>query len=118
MTPADIIAPVMGTDLYERTLAFDYEDDERADLMKMVWSVTPWMIDCFTGNINSERELTMREWLYSHIGEQAHPIHGRDGEWQLGSAVIHGWTWLGFRTEDQLPTFKAAFPDWGKDVSK
>ena len=38
----------MSTDLYERTITFDYDDEDRRDLMKKVWSVTPWMIDLFT----------------------------------------------------------------------
>lgn len=101
----------MSTDLYERTITFDYGDSDRRDLMEKVWSVTPWMFDCFTGNINSERERAMREWCRTNIGEEAWPIHGRPGDWQLGGAVIYGWTWIGFAKESQMKAFQEAFPD-------
>lgn len=104
-----------GTELYERTIAFDYGDVERSDLMKKVWSVTPWMVDCYTGNINSDTEREMREWLYSNVGDQAFPIHGRPGNWQFGSATIHGWTWVGFSSKELLEKFLEAFPDTGRE---
>jgi hypothetical protein len=101
----------MSTDLYDRTIVFDYGDRRRADLMAKVWSATPFMIDCFTGPINSERERQYREWLHDNMGPQASPIHKREGDWQFGGAVIHGWTWLGFKTEAQMKEFLARFPD-------
>lgn len=101
----------MSTDLYERTITFDYDDEDRRDLMEKVWSVTPWMIDLFTGNINSDRERAIREWCRENIGPEAWPIHGRIGDWQLGSATIHGWTWIGFATKGQMQSFLSAFPD-------
>lgn len=106
---------MMATDLYRRTISFDYDDEDRRKLMEKVWSVTPWMIDCFTDGINSERERSIREWCYESIGPQAHPIHGKDGDWQLGGATIYGWTWLGFAKEEQLKDFIAAFPDAEKE---
>lgn len=101
---------MVGTELYHRTITFDYGDQKRADLMRKVWSVTPWMIDCFTDSINSDREGSIRHWCSEHIGPQAHPIHGREGDWQLGGATIHGWTWIGFASEQLLEQFLAAFP--------
>lgn len=101
---------MIGTDLFERTIAFDYGDTERSDLMKKVWSVTPWMVDCYTGNIGSTTERDIREWLYNNVGDQAFPIHGRGGDWQFGSATIHGWTWVGFSSKELLDEFLKAFP--------
>lgn len=99
------------TDLFERTINFSYDDPERSALMRKVWSVTPHMINCYTGSINSDREREIRQWLYTNIGDQAYPIHGREGDWQLGSAVIYGWTFLGFSRKKLLDKFLQAFPD-------
>lgn len=101
----------MSTDLYERTITFDYDDEDRRDLMEKVWSVTPWMIDIFTGSINSKRERSMRQWCRANIGPEAWPIHCKEGSWQLGGATIHGWTWIGFSTEAKMYSFLEAFPD-------
>lgn len=98
-----------GTDLFDRALAFDYGDAERAALMRKVWTPTPWMVDCFTDRTNSERDRSIREWCYDNLGDQAHPIHGREGRWQWGSATIHGWTWIGFASEAELALFLTAF---------
>ena len=100
----------MSTDLYKRTITFDYGNDDRRELMKSVWSVTPWMVDCFTGSINSDRERSIREWCLENIGPEAWPIHRKLGDWQLGGATIHGWTWIGFATEAQMQSFLGAFP--------
>lgn len=99
-----------GTDLYQRTLAFDYADKERADLMRKVWSVTPFMVDCLTGGPNDDSFRRIMQWCRDNIGAEAWPIHGREGEWQSGSATVFGWTWMGFRTEEQLDRFRVAFP--------
>lgn len=99
----------IGSDLYLSMLAFDYADQERADLMHYVWSVTPWIIDCYTGSINDERMREMRGWLRENMGPQAFPIHGKAGDWQYGSATIQGWTWVGFATEEQLSRFVERF---------
>lgn len=101
----------MSTDLYRSTVSFEYGDEERRELMEKVWSVTPWMINCFTDSINSERERSMREWCRKNIGPEAWPIHCKAGNWQLGGATIHGWTWIGFTTEAQMQSFLGAFPD-------
>lgn len=99
-----------GTDLFARTLAFDHGDGERNAIMRKVWSATPWMIDCFTDRVNSPRYRAIREWCSENIGPQAHPIHGVEGDWQDGSATVHGWTWIGFKSEEMLARFMKAFP--------
>lgn len=99
------------TDLFERAINFSYDDPERGELVRKVWSVTPHMIDCYTDNINSERERAIRRWCYDNIGEQAYPIHGREGDWQFGGATIFGWTFLGFSSKELLDKFLEAFPD-------
>jgi hypothetical protein len=99
-----------GTDIFARTLAFDYGDQERSDIMRKVWTPTPWMIEVFTGSINSERERSIARWCWDRFGQQASPIHGIDGVWQRGCATVHGWTWYGFATEAQMLEFLAAWP--------
>ena len=98
-----------GTDLYHRIVDFAYGDQERNDLMREVWSVTPWAVNVRPGNINGDEYRDIREWLYKNLGDQAWPIHGRDGDWQFGGATVFGET-VGFKTKDQLDRFESEFP--------
>lgn len=100
----------MATDLYHRVLTFDHGDEERNELVKRVWSGTPWMVDAYTDSINSERDRAIVEWCREQFGPEAWPIHGHPGSWHRGSATIHGWTWIGFDSEDNLRQFEAAWP--------
>jgi hypothetical protein len=43
----------MATDLYHRTMDFDYGDGERCELMQRVWRGTPWMVDTYTGGYSA-----------------------------------------------------------------
>lgn len=99
-----------GTDLFDRMLAFNYEDAERADLMRKVWTQTPFMADVLTGTVCDDTYNVMQGWCYEHIGPPCRPIHGHEGDWQFGGVTIHGWTWIGFATQEQLDAFLAAFP--------
>jgi hypothetical protein len=45
----------MATDLYHRTIAFDYSVQDSQDLMREVWEGTPWMVDAFTGSMSDDR---------------------------------------------------------------
>lgn len=99
-----------GTQLYRDTLAFDYGDQDRADLMKKVWSGTPWMVDAYTGSMSEPRDREMCEWCRDKFGDEAWPIHGRPGAWQRGGVTIYGWTWFGFETEEMLRQFIEAWP--------
>lgn len=103
----------IGTELFARTLAFDYGDEERSALMRKVWSPTPFMVNVDTGSPDSDRYREILQWCRENIGPQAHPIHGKDGDWQTGTATVFGWTWMGFATEDLLNRFLAAFPSLG-----
>lgn len=106
-----------GSDLYHRTLAYDYGDADRSRLMAEVWSVTPWMVNVFTDNINGDRERNINDWCRSHFGDEAHPIHGRPGSWQRGGATIYGWTWYGFISERMMDEFCALWcPPEGIDA--
>jgi hypothetical protein len=102
----------MATDLYHRMLAFNYEDAERADLMRKVWSEHTWMVDAYTGGYSTDRsrEHSILTWCYENVGEQASPIHGRSGAWYRGSATIDGWTWMGFTNEADMLRFIERWP--------
>ena len=78
--------------------------------MEKVWSVTPWMLDVYTGNIDSERYRTIVMWCRDTFGDEAWPIHGRPGEWQTGTATVFGWTWIGFDSEAKMQRFVEAWP--------
>lgn len=100
----------MSTDLHKRMLAFNYEDDERSELMWKVWRGNPWMVDAYTGNYDTGRKREMLHWCYETMGQEASPIHDRPGLWQQGHATIHGWTWFGFASESAMKYFVSRWP--------
>ena len=101
----------LGTPLYDRLITYDYGDDERRDLMEKVWSVTPYVVNVMTGNINGDDWRAMMQWCREAFGAEAWPIHGREGKWQTGGATIFGETHIGFATSEDLATFQAKFGD-------
>jgi len=100
----------MSTDLHRRMLAFNYEDDDRAALMRKIWEPTPWMVDAYDGGYSPHRNHKIMQWCYDTFGEQAFPIHGLSGRWQRGSTTINGWTWFGFSTQAEMEQFIARWP--------
>jgi hypothetical protein len=109
-----------GTDLYRRMLAFNYDDQERSDLMRKVWSPTPWMVNVFDGGWSRGRDrcFNIGEWCAEHFGPQGWPIHGKPGRWYRGNATVHGWTWYGFASESDMNAFMAAWPNPPLDPSE
>jgi hypothetical protein len=99
-----------GTPLYDRMIAFNYEDDERGALMSKVWDGHRWMVDVYTGGHRDDREHDMLRWCYETFGDQASPIHGKPGTWQRGNATVCGWTWFGFSIEVDMDRFVAQWP--------
>jgi len=84
------------------------------ELTRQVWGNTPWIIDVYLGEwdeVAHERESDINAWCREHFGEEAWPIHGRDGRWRSGSAIVNNWTWYGFDTEEAMQQFMAAWPD-------
>ncbi len=99
------------TPLFERTMAYDHGDAERNELMRKVWTPTPWMVAAYTGGGRDRaRQREMLMWCYDEIGEMASPIHDKPGRWQCGCATVHGWTWFGFATETDMQAFIARWP--------
>lgn len=100
----------MATPLYDRMLAYNYGDEERAVLMRKVWSGHPWMVDAYTGGCDSDRERDLQRWCFDTFGDQASPIHGKQGSWYRGSATINGWTWMGFTNKADMLRFIERWP--------
>ena len=100
------MADIGGSELYKKVVIRAEVDDRRGRLMKTVWSPTPWMVDVFTGSTsNSGRYAEIMDWCREKFGQESSPIHGVDGTWHCGLATIHGFTWMGFATKDQMEAF-------------
>lgn len=89
-------------------LAFNCKDDDRSVLQRKVWELTPWMIDVFTGEYRRHEKI--RRWCYDTFGMMSSPIHEIAGTWREGGATVHGHTWYGFASEEQMQEFIA---EWG-----
>lgn len=102
----------MATDLYHRTMAFDYGDGERNDLMHKVWDGFPWMVNAYTGGYSKDRdrEHNILTWCCEHVGEPASPIHERPGAWYRGNATVNGWTFMGFASKEDMERFLERWP--------
>ena len=90
-----------GTDLYHRTMAADYGDPERNELMKSEWTPTPWMIDVQVDDNRDE----IRHWCYQNLGRESSPMHGHEGAWKQASVTLLGSSWFGFKTEAMMERF-------------
>ncbi len=95
----------MGSDLYQRQIAHCNDA-----LMHQVWDATPWMVAAFTGSPDDDRSREIMEWCRDEFGPEAWPIHDKPGDWHSGGAIIDGWAWMGFSTQEQIDTFIAR---WG-----
>jgi len=80
------------------------------ELLKKVWSGTPWMIAVHTGSPGSLQWEEITNWCKKKFGAEAWPIHGKIGNWYCGGATIHGFTWLGFATEEMMKAYEDRFP--------
>ena len=95
---------INGSDLYNRVIIkFDNS------LMHKVWDNTPWMINVFTDDSDSERRNEICHWCNDNFGKEAWPIHGFDGNWHQGGATIDGWTWIGFATKNMMEKFETVW---------
>lgn len=101
----------MSTELYRQYI--DYaasRGKEDLDLAHEVWDATPWIVDAWEGDHDSMRYRDMLLWCDERWGNQAWWPSGRPGSWQRGSAIIFGWNWWGFDTEDKMHAFMAQWP--------
>jgi len=108
------------TPLYQSIIEFDHGDAERNDLMRDVWSVTPFVLNVHTGSIcpsaKDSHYRDMMVWCLKNFGHQAFPFGERphNGDWQFGGVTVFGWTWIGFKTCEQMEAFKTAFGNFVK----
>jgi hypothetical protein len=65
------------------------------------------MVDAYTGPADAHRYERICIWLRAAIGHQSHPLRHIPGEWVLGHATVYGWTWIAFRTHEQMTRFLA-----------
>lgn len=103
----------MVTELYRKAINYDYGSQETSDLMLKVWSPTPWMVEVYSGGYNKhrDREDKIMKWCREHFGNEASPIHSKDGAWHRGGATVHGYTWFGFSTKEAMDLFVS---EWGE----
>lgn len=104
-------APIIGSELYRRTMAYDYKDAARTEVMHMVWDGSPWMCDAYTGSTTDDRDHEIRQWCRDQFGPESWPLHGMPGKWQRGGATVYGWTWFGFETEEMMNQFIERWPE-------
>lgn len=98
------------TELFLETAAFAEDLGDNGDLMRKVWENTPWMIDVYTDSPNTDRWYDVMQWCQGEFGQERWPLHGIEGDWHTGGATIHGWTWIGFATEEMMNKFLEKFP--------
>jgi hypothetical protein len=98
-----------GSALFHEMLAWSIENEnDRGELMRSVWSGTPWIVNAYTGPIqNHGAYRAIMEWCLKEFGKEASPIHGIEGQWRAGGATVVGWTWMGFATEEMMERFKS-----------
>lgn len=99
----------MTSELYFRIIGMDYGDPERGEMMKKVWDVTPFVVNVRTGSPDDDQYRKIVSWCREHLGPDAWPIHGRDGNWQTGGATVFGETFMGFATAEYLERFSKVF---------
>ena len=96
-----------GSGLYLRQIAPMGFDNKRDALMHKVWDPTPWMVDAHTHppGTNGYRLREIMDWCRKNFGPESLPLHGRTGDWHMGSATISGYTWIGFKTRGMMEQF-------------
>lgn len=99
-TTSEPLPACAGSALHSRVIAPSLDP-----LMHKVWDGTPWMLDAYTDSVNTDRWYDVMQWCQSEFGQEAWPLHGIEGQWHVGGATIHGWTWIGFATEEMMTRF-------------
>lgn len=93
---------IEGSELFQRTIAADYGDPHRNELMQSEWAPTPWMMDV---QVNENRDI-LRHWCYRNFGRESSPMHEHEGSWKQASVTLNGYSWFGFKTESMMQRFE------------
>ena len=101
----------MGTALYERMIERSKDDPDSGELMRQVWSPTPWIIEVRDFEPNSKEWFDFVRWALSELGDESMPLHGHAGVWRRGNATVFGETWYGFAAEHLMDKFMRRYPD-------
>lgn len=98
--------------IYDKIMRHAQEHDHE-ELAHQVWDNTPYIIDVNTGSFSTDEEHNrwhaMATWLRTNFGEEAWPIHGKQGNWCRGGAIVDGWRFIGFHTVEQAELFAKVF---------
>ena len=106
----------MSTPIYDEVVRRSDAGELASDgeLTRKIWSGTPWIIDVYLGEweeVEYNQQSDLYAWCREHLGDEAFPHGGRPGRWHTGGAIINGWIWIGFDTEDAMQRFENAWPD-------
>ncbi len=101
-----------GNDLYREIIGFGYGNPEHARLVLEVWSPTPWVLNVHIG----DRRREIEEWCVAKWGRESSPIHNQAGLWHCGGVTVHGWNWIGFKTESIMRQFEEQWPSPARRV--
>ena len=102
-----------GSEIYHRMMKFFEEHPEYdPELQRRCWEATPWITEVYVGDPDNRREMDMRLWCWERWGEPANPFRDppTPGQWREGNAIVYGWAYWGFATEQQMREFEAAWP--------
>ncbi len=103
-----------GSDLFQRQIVEKREVGDYGELSYKVWSKTPWMVNAYIESpSNHDRHDKIMQWCYDNLGEQNFPF-GKNptlGKWRSGNAIVMGWGWMGFATEEMMNQFIEAWPN-------
>lgn len=92
-----------GSKLFKQMIAVISDSEKTSELMKELWSPTPWMIDAFTDSNDSERYREILDWCHNKWGRESNNVEDRN--WRVGGATVYGYTWYGFKTKQMMNEF-------------
>ena len=102
-----------GSEIYFRMLAgvADCDLPTLSELLRKIWSPTPWMLSVKVGVYDDEKRHEILQWCLKNIGNELDPIRRRKGVWREGNVTINHQTWYGFATEEMMSRFIEQFKD-------
>lgn len=104
---------MIGNELYNKIISYDYGNDELKSLMKKIWQGTPYVVNAYFGDFDekNDRAEKIRYWCVKNFGERNDFLRGISGNWTEGNVTILGYNWIGFKTKEQLDKFIEVWGD-------
>jgi hypothetical protein len=87
------------------------------ELTHKVWDPTPWVVDVYLGDRENtstplrQDECAIKRFCRANFGKESWPMHDEPAAWYSGGAIVDGWTWFGFDSEQKMNQFLEAWPD-------